>query len=63
MFVCFESLVTQNELLDTDAKIVNLNFNGLKLMFYLFIEQCKHQFFNLEPIGCFFNHLRKPFCL
>ena len=37
-----------SELLDVDAKIMNLNFNGLKLKFYLFIEQCKHYFSNIS---------------
>ena len=31
-----------SELLDADTKIVNLDFNGLKLKFYIFIEQCEH---------------------
>ena len=31
-----------SELMDVDAKIMNLSFNGLKVKLYLFIEQCEH---------------------
>ena len=40
--VCIYIKANHSELLDVDAKIMNLNFNGLKLKFYLFIEQCEH---------------------
>ena len=31
-----------SELMDADAKILNLNFNGFKLKFSILIKQCDH---------------------
>ena len=36
------TLTFHSELMDADAKILNLNFNGFKLKFSILIKQCDH---------------------
>ena len=48
-----------SELMDADAKILNLNFNGLKLKFYILIEQWEYWFSNLWAIRLFFQLFTK----
>ena len=52
-----------SELLDADREIMNLNFNGLKLKFYLYIEQWEYKFPNFSVIRLLFQWFTKVFLL